>query len=50
MILSGGDLGGQEVDGTFTIGEQITIDGYVYRVTSETQAVFTALTEPAINP
>lgn len=50
MVLSGGDLGGQEVDGTFTIGQEITIDGYIYRVISNTQAVFAGLTDTTLNP
>lgn len=40
MVLSGGDLGGQAVEGTFAIGDTITVGEYVYRVISENMAVF----------
>jgi hypothetical protein len=40
MILSGGDLGGQEYTEPCEVGVVIEIDGYKYRVVSDDMAVF----------
>lgn len=47
IILSGGDLGGTEVDGAgWAIGEDRVFDGLVYCRVSETQAVFSGEKKP----
>jgi hypothetical protein len=40
MVLSGGDLGGQELEGAFQIGDVLPMGELIYLVVSENMAVF----------
>jgi hypothetical protein len=45
MILSGGDLGGQEYTEPCAVGDILVIGQYLYRVIDSENAVFEGLTQ-----